>query len=291
MHENDNQNVKYSEKSKLLHTPGDGQDDQRRIDCYKEDAIFSEPLTQQESSRGFHLDTKKMLIGVPIVIGIALSWVGSTQFAQSTYSPDFNAPFLVGWFSTSWMLVVFPVHFLPGLLRGKKIIQFYRESEKVFGSQGLHLKSLLKYVGPFCLLWMLTNYSYVRALGFIRAADVTALFSSCNAFVYVFSLIWLKERLGVVKVTAVVLCIGGIVMMAYAEGFEGSNVAGGVLSVAAAIGAALYKVSSKIPVGFEMPTNMSLLRKSTAVAPLGIECIQRSTSEIYFTKPYYVGYL
>lgn len=77
---------------------------------------------------------------------------------------------------------------------------FYRESEKVFGSQGLHLKSLLKYVGPFCLLWMLTNYSYVRALGFIRAADVTALFSSCNAFVYVFSLIWLKERLGVVKV-------------------------------------------------------------------------------------------
>lgn len=80
-------------------------------------------------------------------------------------------------------------------------------------------------------------------------------------------------------------------MMAYAEGFEGPNVAGGVLSVAAAIGAALYKVSSKIPVGFEMPTNMSLLRKSTAVAPLGIECIQRSTSEIYFTKPYYVGYL
>lgn len=200
MQENDNQNVKYSENSKLLHTPGDGQDDQRRIDCYNEDPIFSEPLTQQESSRGFHLDTKKMLIGVAIVIGIALSWVGSTQFAQSTYSPDFNAPFLVTWFSTSWMLVVFPVHFLPGLLRGKKIIQFYRESEKVFGSQGLHLKSLLKYVGPFCLLWMLTNYSYVRALGFIRAADVTALFSSCNAFVYVFSLIWLKERLGVVKV-------------------------------------------------------------------------------------------
>ena len=70
----------------------------------------------------------------------------------------------------------------------------------MFGSQGLHFKSLIKSVGPFCLLWMLTNYSFVRALGVIRAADVTALFSSCNAFVYVFSLIWLRERLGIVKV-------------------------------------------------------------------------------------------
>ena len=80
------------------------------------------------------------------------------------------------------------------------ILTCFRESEKVFGSQGLHLKSLIKYVGPFCLLWMLTNYSFVGALGVIRAADVTALFSSCNAFVYVFSLIWLRERLGIVKV-------------------------------------------------------------------------------------------
>lgn len=55
-------------------------------------------------------------------------------------------------------------------------------------------------MGPFCLLWVIANYSYVRALGVIRAADVTALFSSCNAFVYVFSLIWLQERLGIVKV-------------------------------------------------------------------------------------------
>ena len=77
---------------------------------------------------------------------------------------------------------------------------FFRESERVFGSQGLHLGSLFKYVGPFCLLWMITNYAYVRALGVIPAADVTALFSSCNAFVYVFSLVWLQETLGIVKV-------------------------------------------------------------------------------------------
>lgn len=42
----------------------------------------------------------KMLTGVAIVIGIAVSWVGATQFAQSTYSPDFNAPFFTTWFSS-----------------------------------------------------------------------------------------------------------------------------------------------------------------------------------------------
>ena len=77
---------------------------------------------------------------------------------------------------------------------------FLRESEAVFGNQGLQVRTLFQYVGPFCLLWMLTNYSYVRALGVIPAADVTALFSSCNAFVYIFSLIWLKESLGIIKV-------------------------------------------------------------------------------------------
>ena len=36
--------------------------------------------------------------------------------------------------------------------------------------------------------------------------------------------------------------MGGIVMMAYAEGFEGPNAVGVILSVGAAVGAALYKV-------------------------------------------------
>ena len=62
------------------------------------------------------------------------------------------------------------------------------------------VKLLFTRVGPFCLMWMLTNYLYIRALGVIHAADVTALFSSSNAFVYVFSWFWLKERISVIKV-------------------------------------------------------------------------------------------
>jgi len=44
---------------------------------------------------------------------------------------------------------------------------------------------------------------------------------------------------------AVTMCIGGIVLMAYAEGFNGPNAVGVTLSAGAAVGAALYKVKRK----------------------------------------------
>lgn len=228
-----------SEKSKLLYSSDVGQEHLKYADSQMS---YSEPTVQQGLTDSRHIDAKKMLIGVAIVIGIAFSWVGATQFAQSTYSTDFNAPFFITWFATAWMVLVFPLYSLPSLFRGKQISSFYRKSEAVFGNRGLQIRTLFQYMGPFCLIWVVTNYLYVRALGVIRATDVTALFSSCSAFVYIFSLLWLQEKLGIVKVSAVVMCIGGIVMMAYAEGFEGANTVGVILSVGAAIGAALYKV-------------------------------------------------
>ena len=51
-------------------------------------------------------------------------------------------------------------------------------------------------------------------------------------------------------------------MMAYAEGFEGPNATGVILSVAAAIGAALYKVTSEVLLGSQMqPKCVAPVRK------------------------------
>ncbi|KAJ7378932.1 hypothetical protein OS493_019628 [Desmophyllum pertusum] len=59
----------------------------------------------------------------------------------------------------------------------------------------------------------------------------------------------LAQRKGftsVLQISAVLLSIGGIVLMAYAEGFRGPNAVGvGILCVVAAIGAAVYKVAIK----------------------------------------------
>ena len=69
------------------------------------------PEKNYDLSFGSHLyTTRKFVVGIIIVLSIALSWVGSTQTAKSAYTStrDFNAPFFMMWFGTSWMIVVFP---------------------------------------------------------------------------------------------------------------------------------------------------------------------------------------
>ncbi|XP_072045616.1 solute carrier family 35 member F3-like [Amphiura filiformis] len=202
-------------------------------------------------------DIKKWLFGFGIVIGIAVSWVGATQFAQSTYSDDFFAPSFNVWFSTVWMFVCYPVYVVGAMViksenRSWEGIQaLNREAEKVFGRRGLNLKAFFILSGSFCCCWAVTNYMYVYALGLIAAADVTALFASNTAFIYAFSWIWLHERIQLLPARgiSVALSICGIVLIAYADGFSGPTALGVALSVGAAIGSALYKVLYKKYVG------------------------------------------
>ena len=104
---------------------------------------------QQARPHSPEIDNKKMLIGVLIVIGIAISWVGSTQFAKSTFSADFSAPFLITWFSTSWMSAVFPLYFLPSLLRGIRIRSFYRYAQR---ENKIYLHTYTSFIKRHCLL-------------------------------------------------------------------------------------------------------------------------------------------
>ncbi|XP_077990056.1 solute carrier family 35 member F4-like isoform X1 [Glandiceps talaboti] len=208
--------------------------------------------TSGSDNRCMSDNVRKTIIGLLIVIGIAISWVGSTQFTQSTYSEKFDAPFFVVWFSTIWMSVCYPGYFLPTFAFGRnrghaKVI--FSENESVFGTHGLCCLTFFKYVGPFCVCWAATNYMYVYALGNISAADVTALFSSNTAFIYLLSWVVLNEKFVPLKVLATVLSIAGLVVMAYADGFEGPTAVGVILSIGAAIGAAIYKVFFKRVVG------------------------------------------
>ncbi|XP_077990057.1 solute carrier family 35 member F4-like isoform X2 [Glandiceps talaboti] len=159
--------------------------------------------TSGSDNRCMSDNVRKTIIGLLIVIGIAISWVGSTQFTQSTYSEKFDAPFFVVWFSTIWMSVCYPGYFLPTFAFGRnrghaKVI--FSENESVFGTHGLCCLTFFKYVGPFCVCWAATNYMYVYALGNISAADVTALFSSNTAFIYLLSWVVLNEKFVPLKV-------------------------------------------------------------------------------------------
>ncbi|XP_022088807.1 solute carrier family 35 member F4-like isoform X2 [Acanthaster planci] len=142
---------------------------------------------------------RKILHGLVLVIGIALSWVSAMQFTKSTYSATFNAPFFVIWFSTIWNVICYPVYVTGAwvCLKEKRkggLRVLFREDQKIFGPNGLTVLTYFKYIGPFCLCWMVTNYVYIRAVGIITVTDVTALFATNTAFVYICSWIWLKEK-------------------------------------------------------------------------------------------------
>ena len=58
----------------------------------------------------FELTTwKKIGAGLVIVVSIALSWVGSTQSAKSTYDKSFTSPYFMVWSTTTWMSLTFPL--------------------------------------------------------------------------------------------------------------------------------------------------------------------------------------
>ena len=61
--------------------------------------------TSQEGrgqGRTFELTTwKKVAAGLVIVVAIALSWVGSTQTAKSTYDTSFTSPYFMVWSTTA----------------------------------------------------------------------------------------------------------------------------------------------------------------------------------------------
>ena len=65
----------------------------------------SDDITQ----KSLHASKKRFFIGLAIVLLIAVTWVGSTQSGKETYTSHFNAPYFTIWFSTSWMILTYPV--------------------------------------------------------------------------------------------------------------------------------------------------------------------------------------
>ncbi|XP_062512860.1 solute carrier family 35 member F4-like [Corticium candelabrum] len=203
-------------------------------------------------------DRKKFIWGVVIVLCIALSWVGATQATKSTYKDHFDGTFFIVWFSTCWMVVCFPVYLLKETLVTKTPVKEVLSNSlallKTESRPSFTLPTLINLicvVSPFCLLWIATNYMYAKALGLhgFAPADVTALFSSAPAFVYILSFFLLNEKFTASKVLAVALAITGVVLFQYANGFSAVTLVGSLLSVGAAIGAALYKTSFKRYIG------------------------------------------
>ncbi|XP_005474101.1 putative thiamine transporter SLC35F3 isoform X1 [Oreochromis niloticus] len=197
------------------------------------------------------VQVRKALWGVAMVMCVCSSWAGSTQLAKLTFK-QFDAPFTLTWFATTWNCLFFPLYYIGHLCKSPErqtARQRLRECCRFFGDDGLTPKVFFTKVAPFGLLWILTNYLYLQALRKINTTDVSALFCCNKAFVFLLSWIVLRDRFMGVRIVAAILAIAGIVMMTYADGFHSHSVIGIALVVASASMSALYKVLFKMVLG------------------------------------------
>ncbi|KAK5882281.1 hypothetical protein CesoFtcFv8_020883 [Champsocephalus esox] len=175
------------------------------------------------------VQVSKALWGVAMVMCVCSSWAGSTQLAKLTFK-QFDAPFTLTWFATSWNSLFFPLYYIGHLCKSPERQtprQRFRECCRFFGDDGLTPKALRK----------------------INTTDASALFCCNKAFVFLLSWIVLRDRFMGVRIVAAILAIAGIVMMTYADGFHSHSVIGITLVVASASMSALYKVLFKMVLG------------------------------------------
>ncbi|XP_071757513.1 solute carrier family 35 member F3 isoform X1 [Centroberyx gerrardi] len=232
---------------------------------------------------------QKALWGVAMVMCVCSSWAGSTQLAKLTFK-QFDAPFTLTWFATTWNCLFFPLYYIGHLCKSPERQtprQRFRECCRFFGDDGLTPKVFFTKVAPFGLLWILTNYLYLQALRKINTTDVSALFCCNKAFVFLLSWIVLRDRFMGVRIVAAILAIAGIVMMTYADGFHSHSVIGITLVVASASMSALYKVLFKMVLGSAKFGEAALFL--TIVGSANFVFISFVPVILYFTHVEYIG--
>lgn len=149
----------------------------------------------------------QLTVNFSVVIGVAVSWACATQFRRSTMVVDtahFYAPYAMVWFSTSFMLLCYPVFLLYVLCAGKQpLLAEHTKALEMFvqrgQSGGFSFRTFLWRVLLFLGLWTAINYAYAQSLGLISASAAASIMSANTAAVCLLGWAMLKEPFNAVK--------------------------------------------------------------------------------------------
>ena len=220
-------------------------------------ALDTANLIAQPAPHCCHGLPANMGIGLVIVVIMAVAQTASSELTGAGLA-SLKAPFFTMWLHTAFMIFVMPVTAAceaVGLLTAKgpgwrTSIQanLWDGAAPTIG-RWCWLPPLVQHAAGLYVLWVAANYAYAGGLVFASASLVTAVFSSCSAFVALLSRVWLKERMTLGKVASVVLAVGGVLVLGlttHSKG-QGLNPALGVMfGLVSSISAAVYKVAFKV---------------------------------------------
>ena len=89
-------------------------------------------VEEEENTRnqkcGCKEETFRLAAGLVLVLLIAISWTGATQFGRSVFKANvnFDAPYFTAWLGVCFQCFIFPVSLLAFVGRKQKIIQYWK---------------------------------------------------------------------------------------------------------------------------------------------------------------------
>ncbi|EDV28911.1 uncharacterized protein TRIADDRAFT_52253 [Trichoplax adhaerens] len=193
--------------------------------------ISDDKLSSAKDTIKKSLSVQETLIGIIVVIFLALTFSLMSQFGKDLFSNKSNF--------TS--------------------VTFYTwEAIRLYSNHGF-VKTTLFRILPLAILLNAAIVSNFYALVFILPSDFTAIFSSVSVFVYILSILILKEPFVAIRAVAVCLSITGVILFVYADGFGNFAITGFGLALISAISSAVYRILAKLTIGERTVIQVSLL--------------------------------
>lgn len=226
--------------------------------------------------------TNNYIIGICLLLIVVILWTSSNFVTQYMFVGGYQKPFLVTYTSTS----AFTCYLIPFYLRhirGRKITSYQPLAQDIPqepNSNGLQCSSnetlqltsretawLALY---FCFLWFAANWSLNAALAYTSVASATVLSSMSGIFTLGVGRLFRVEALTAVKIGAVLLSFGGVVLVSLSDSSQDPGpysmsrrfhilpVMGDILALLSALLYAIYMIFLKVKIREESRIDMQL---------------------------------
>ena len=154
-------------------------------------------------------------LGIACIFSVALIWSGSSVLVQAIFTRvNFSRPFFLTWVANSLFMLTFPVRLIFVVIRRR--LRGDSSTESIFGSS-VEFRRTLRAGVLVAPIWFAANCTYNISMSLTSITSTTVISSSSAGFTLLLSVVWLGERLTMLKVLGVFLCMLGNVLIVFSD--------------------------------------------------------------------------
>jgi len=181
----------------------------------------------------------KLVIGFILALLIVLNGISQSEYAQFMYGDlNFKSYYFLSWFTYIWLSFSFPFYLLCNYPSKQLSIYFSNDKTLHFLSWKEYFESVKKQLRSnpnfgmkrylfsafiVTLLNFFSTYTWYISLDKIPVSINQTLYNSIVVFVFILSVIFLKEKLRLIKILALAFVIAGVVLVGQSSHSEGQT--------------------------------------------------------------------